>query len=166
MSNIRNLPALNSLNMTIDRFRKVDNNLYRGACPKWFQFKEIKDNGFDYVVSLRSGFDAAGKAEKNLVESLGMEYKNFPIDSRKGPQKKVLEDFFEFTDDLLKNNKKAFVHCKHGRDRTGTLVALYEMKNNIKSFHGALLEFFSLGYNHPKHPHLFELVKKFSDSIK
>ena len=160
------MPAVNSTNTTIEKFRQVDKNLYRGACPTLFQFKELKDRGFDSVISLRSGFDKSGQFEKELVENLGMKYYNFPIDSRTAPSNKIVTDFFRLTDELRSKNEKIFLHCKHGRDRTGMFVALYEIKNRIKDFSGAVREFFAMGYNYEKHPGMLEFVKKFAKNIK
>ena len=160
------MPQKNNIQSSIENFRKVDDTLYRGALPAPGELMELKRQGFDTIISLRSGFDQKGLMEKDFVEKIGLEYANFPINSKKGPSKELAKNFLEYMDNARKANKKVFLHCKHGKDRTGTMTALYELKFNIKTFHQAVMEFFSMGYNHKKHPHMLEFVKDFAKSLK
>lgn len=166
MTLISKRPALNSANTSIKRFRQVDKNMFRGACPTPLQFNELKDRGFTTVISLRSGFDKLGLKEKELVEGLGMKYYNFPVDSRKQPSKNLVNDFLSLCAKLNSNNERVFLHCKHGRDRTGIFVALYQINNKIKDLNGAIREFFYMGYNYKKHPWMLDFVKQFSIGLK
>lgn len=159
------IPEAKQVNTTIDNFKRVDDNLYRGALPSPHDFLALKKQGFDYVISLRSGFDQSGRMEKTFVEQVGMKYINFPIDSRKGPDDKLIKEFFNFTKTLKDNNKIAFIHCKHGKDRTGTMVALYQLKFKIKEYHKVINELFVMGYNYTKHPHFLEIIKRYSKNI-
>ncbi len=158
--------SLNTVNTSIKRFRQVDKNLFRGSCPTPMQFKELKDGGFTTVISLRSGFDKSGQQEKELVERLGMKYYNFPIDSRRRPSINLISDFFELCNELNSKNERVFLHCKHGRDRTGIFVALYQVKNKVKDLNAAIHEFFYMGYNHKKHPWMLDFVNKIANSLK
>lgn len=160
------IPAINRVRSTIGKFQKVDEFLYRGALPKPEELMELKRQGIEYIINLRTGHSlqtAAEKAtEKAFVERLGLKFIEYPIDSRKGPTKELINDFFEFSQYLRNNNKKAFIHCKHGKDRTGTMVALYELNFGVKNYHQALQEYFGFGYNHSKHPHLLRIVQNFA----
>lgn len=160
------MPQKNAIKTSIENFRKVDETLYRGALPEPEEFLELKRLGFDSVISLRSGFDKKGTKERALVEKIGMEYVNFPINSKIGPTNETAQGFLDYMDKARKAHKKVFVHCKHGKDRTGTMIALYELQFRIKSFHEAVFEFFTMGYNHQKHPHMLEFVKNFAKSLK
>ena len=156
----------NEIKSNIENFRKVDETLYRGALPGAEDILELKRQGFDAIVSLRSGFDPKGLGEKGFVEKIGMEYANFPINSQIGPTNEVAQDFLSYMEKARKANKKIFLHCKHGKDRTGTMTAIYELKFNIKSLHQAIIELFSLGYNREKHPQMLEFIKNFAKNLK
>lgn len=158
-------PALiTPITSRIDKFSKVDNNFYRGSMPSADDLMDLKRQGIDYVINYKGGHNADEKAiiaaEKAFVEKLGMKFVSIPIDSRRGPQKEQIDKFYKVVDEILTNDKKAYEHCKHGRDRTGVMTALYELKKGAKSYHQIIKEFFSFGYNQPKHPHLLEIIKK------
>lgn len=162
ISPLKFTPALNSVNTSIKRFRQVDNVLYRGGLPTDGQIKELKERGFKWVVSLKSGFDEKGLAEKEIVESLGMKYINFPVDSRIGPKKEVIDSFLNFMKTVKLKGDKTFIHCTHGRDRTGTFVGLYELDNKIKSLGGVVRELFAMDYKYDKHPNLLDIIINFA----
>ena len=89
------MPQKNVIKTSIENFRKVDETLYRGALPEPEEFLELKRLGFDSVISLRSGFDKKGTKERALVEKIGMEYVNFPINSKIGPTNETAQGFLE-----------------------------------------------------------------------
>ena len=160
------MPQNTTIQSSIKNFRKVDDTLYRGALPAPEDFLDLKKQGFDTIVSLRSGFDPKGLMEKGFVEQIGLEYANFPINSKNGPTQEVAESFLAYMEKARLAHKKVFLHCKHGKDRTGTMTAIYEIKFNIKTFHQAIIEFFTMGYNHAKHPHMLEFVRNFAKKLK
>lgn len=163
-----NLPVKTEVITNIKRFQKVDDVLYRGGLPEHDHILALKRQGFTTIINLKGGHDAEAVAsilaEKTYAQTLGMKFVQLPIDSRKGPDKKIIDKFFETMDFARKNNERVFLHCKHGRDRTGVLVALYEVNYKVKTFHAALCELFKVGYNQQKHPQLFEIIKKFAKS--
>ena len=60
------------------------------------------------------------------------------------------------------DNLPAFVHCKHGADRTGTAVALYRIKVQNWDAEEAINEMVNGGYNfHRIYRHLKDFVRKF-----
>lgn len=62
-------------------------------------------------------------------EDSGIEYKKFRIPGRCVPPRKQMEEIFDFIDDFVERKPGDFVavHCTHGLNRTGFLVALYLM---------------------------------------
>ena len=156
----------NTIKTKIENFKKVDDTLYRGALPAPEDIFELKRQGFDAIISLRSGFDKSGLVEKDFVEKAGLEYANFPINSQKGPSQEVTNDFLAYMEKARNANKKVFLHCKHGKDRTGTMTAIYELNFKIKTFHQAIIELFTLVYNHEKHPQMLEFIKNFAKNLK
>lgn len=160
------MPARTNVTTSIENFRKVDDTLYRGALPKPDEILGLKRQGFDTIVSLRSGFDKKGLMERGFVEKIGMEFANFPINSLEGPSEEVADAFLKYMDDAKKANKKIYMHCKHGKDRSGTMTALYELQFKVKSYKEAIKELFEMGYNNKKHPHMLEFINNFAKNLK
>ena len=63
----------------IDRFRRVDARLYRGAQPDAEGFRYLQQLGVQTVINLREEADAVRTNERRIVESLGMRYVSLPV---------------------------------------------------------------------------------------
>ena len=103
----------------LPNFAKVSEILYRGAQPDRKGFEELKKLGVKSIVNLR-----AGHPDKELIDGLGFRYFSIPAnawhvtDAHSARFLKVLLD---------PANQPVFVHCQHGSDRTGTMVAIYRV---------------------------------------
>jgi protein-tyrosine phosphatase len=108
----------------LPHFGQISDQLFRGAQPKPEGFVELKNFGVDIVVNLREEKNDVD-AEKKLVEAQGMRYVNIPMRGFSTPQNTQVAEFLA----LLRNNadKKVFVHCQRGAERTGVMVAAYRM---------------------------------------
>src|SRR5262249_13375002 len=112
----------------LPHFFQVTENIYRGAQPTAQGWKSLKDLGVQVVIDLRrEGEDGehSTKEEAKAVEALGMRYLHVPMNGMAAPTEaqitKVLAE--------LNSGKKVFVHCKKGKDRTGTVIACYRIKH-------------------------------------
>ncbi len=108
----------------VPNFGRVTPNLYRGAQPKPEGYAELKKLGIEIVVNFRKRSDGT-EAERRIVESLGLRYVSIPWSAWGQPENKQVAEFLE----LLRANpeKKIFVHCRAGADRTGVIVAAYRI---------------------------------------
>jgi protein tyrosine phosphatase (PTP) superfamily phosphohydrolase (DUF442 family) len=108
-------------------FFKVDEGLYRGGQPTDEGFRELKALGVKTVVSLRAYGHTARReaAERKLVESLGMRWVSLPMRMYWRPTERQIEAFLDAA--LDPDRQPVFVHCQHGEDRTGSLVAIYRI---------------------------------------
>jgi protein tyrosine phosphatase (PTP) superfamily phosphohydrolase (DUF442 family) len=123
---------------SIVRFAQVDDRLYRGGQPGADGFRALRELGVRTVVSLRNE-----TSERELVESLGMSYVHLPVTLRPlGMSGTVSPDaiarFFEIVDDPASGI--VFVHCRHGKDRTGLFVSLYRIARHRWSVDDAYAE--------------------------
>jgi len=98
---------------------KVTDNLYRGAQPEAEGFKELKKLGIKTVLCLR-----AFHTDAALIAGAGLKYEQIPIKTWHAEEEDVVR-FLRIATDT--NNLPLFVHCQHGADRTGTMVAVYRM---------------------------------------
>ena len=114
---------------------KVDDKLYRGGVPDEDGIAWLKSLGIRTVVNLRHYH---GDSEGELVEAAGMRYVRIKLASTDAPEPEQVKQFFEVV-----NDPKAlpvYVHCLHGVDRTGTMVALYRMEKQGWGNSDALME--------------------------
>ena len=114
-------PATRSRVIGVSHFAKVTPFLYRGGQPHATGYQELKKMGVDIVVDLR--LSGSGK-EKVQVTKLGMEYVSIPWHCL-FPKDETFARFLKLLRD--NPNKKIFVHCRYGDDRTGMAIAAYRM---------------------------------------
>lgn len=110
---------------TIVRFGQVDGHLFRGGQPELKDFGKLRDLGINTVVSLREE-----DSERATVEALGMKFVHLPVTMKpfgaSGPvSRATIAAFFKVVDDPSSGN--VFVHCRHGKDRTGLFVSMYRI---------------------------------------
>jgi len=144
----------------VKNFGEVTPLLYRGAQPSREGFKALAALGVDVVVDGRlSGQDS----ERKVVTALGMRYVSIPWHCL-FPKYTTFAKFLA----VLRDNpqKKVFVHCRYGDDRTGMMVAAYRMAVENWSAEEAWKEMQLFGFNHtvcfPLHPY----EKAFPDHLK
>ena len=103
----------------LPNFARVSDKLYRGAQPTAEGFAALKDMGINTVVNLR-----AAHSDKNLLEGQGLQYVHISFK----PWHPEEEDFVKFLSVVTNPDyQPVFVHCQHGADRTGIMVALYRV---------------------------------------
>jgi protein tyrosine phosphatase (PTP) superfamily phosphohydrolase (DUF442 family) len=133
------LPVPEMAKKGLPNFAKVSEVLYRGAQPDRKGFEELKKLGVKSIVNLR-----AGHPDKKLIEGLGFRYFSIPAntwdvsDSHSAHFLKVISD---------PANQPVFVHCQHGSDRTGTMVAIYRIYVQNWKPDEALKELPSFGFH-------------------
>jgi tyrosine-protein phosphatase SIW14 len=127
----------------VPNFGEATPMLYRGGQPKPEAFKRLARMGIDIVVD-------AGRSEKEerLVKKLGMRYVSivwhcpFPKDEPLARFLKLIRD---------NPNKKIFVHCRLGDDRTGMMIAAYRMSRQGWTAERAMKEMHAFGFTGPHH---------------
>ena len=135
-------PATRSTVAGVSNFAEVTPHLYRGAQPKNEGYANLKKMGVDIVVDLR----LSGKGtEKQAVTRAGMTYVSIPWHCL-FPKDKDVASFLL----LLRQNKdkKIFVHCRYGDDRTGMMIAAYRMAVEGWSAEDARKEMDAFGFHH------------------
>lgn len=111
----------------LPNFHKVNDHVYRGGQPKDAGFAELKRLGITTVIDLRDDDDRAVK-EKTMVESAGMRFINLPLGGWSRPDKNDIDKILAEIN--AAGNQPVFVHCKRGKDRTGTVMAIYRMEHD------------------------------------
>ncbi len=108
----------------VANFGEVTPLLLRGGQPSEEGLQELKKLGVEWVVNFRNERDRI-ESERRQVEALGMCYASIPWSSWRRPNDRQVAEFLA----LLQANpqRKIFVHCHHGADRTGVMVAAYRI---------------------------------------
>lgn len=126
----------------VRNFAKVDQHVYRGGDPTAVGLTELGAMGVKVDLDLREKGDAT-QVERKEAEKLGIKYVNIPMKPFSAPS----DDEMERALSLLIENKSGpvFVHCRRGKDRTGTVIACYRIRHDGWSNRDALSEAKKLG---------------------
>ena len=99
----------------------------------------LKSIGIKTVINLRHYH---GDTEKEQVEAAGLRYERIVLESSDAPRPEQIARFLDIVRDP--SLRPLYVHCKHGVDRTGAMMAVYRMEeegwSNPAAF--AEMEFF------------------------
>jgi protein tyrosine phosphatase (PTP) superfamily phosphohydrolase (DUF442 family) len=126
----------------VENFGQVTPNLYRGAQPTEKGFESLAKMGVDIVVDLREGNESSG--EEKIVTKSGMKFVGIPWKCTTPKD----DDFAKFLTVLRDNpDKKVFVHCHVGVDRTGMMIAAYRMGQQGWTADEALREMKAFGFS-------------------
>ena len=142
----------------LPQFGTVSIHLYRGAQPRDSGFNELKKLGISIVVNLRHEPDEIAR-ERSLVERQGMQYVSIPWRGKLDPKTEQVAQFLN----LLRRNpdKKVFVHCERGAERTGVMVACYRISNERWTADRALNEMEAFRFRGLRFAHLKKYVRTF-----
>lgn len=114
--------------------------LYRGSQPTREGFERLAKMHIAIVVDLRGN----RKSERDTVTTLGMQYVAIPWFCMR-PKDIVIAQFLSLLRD--NPNKKIFVHCNTGIDRTGMMVAAYRMAVEKWTADEAMQEMQAFGFS-------------------
>lgn len=125
----------------IHNFHQVTEGIYRGAQPEATAWPGLAKLGVKVVLDLRPPGEHSTSAESLAVSAAGMKYVNFPMDGLATPTAAQLRGPLA----VLDGPDPVFVHCKQGRDRTGTVIAAYRISRQGWTNEKALGEARDLG---------------------
>ena len=112
----------------IINFGRVDQSLFRGAQPDAAAIRHLKTLGVKSIINLRVPKEAsASEEEEAAVRVIGLVYTNVPLAGLGKPTDDEVAKVLSLIDSLP---KPVFVHCKHGCDRTGTVIACYRIEHD------------------------------------
>lgn len=116
---------------------RVDAHLYRSAQPDAKGFLYLYDLGVRNDLNLRQYHD-----DESLLDDLNITYYRIKIRT----ERMTYEQLVEGVAFIMNADTPVLVHCRHGSDRTGTVVAGYRIVADGWSKEQAVEEFQNGGY--------------------
>ena len=117
-------------------FGKISETLYRGAQPDAAAITNLAKLGVKVIINLRMA-DDIWKPEEALAQAHGILYTNIPLRGLGRPTDEQMKTILAL---LGASQGPVFVHCQHGCDRTGTVVACYRIQHDKWTCDDALKE--------------------------
>jgi len=111
----------------LPNFHQVNEHLYRGAQPGKGGMKKLAELGMRTVVNLRGEADLSRK-EQTDAAAQGLRYFSIPMPGLSRPTDQQVTQVMKIID--APENWPVFIHCQHGSDRTGTIVACYHISHD------------------------------------
>ena len=103
------------------RFSQVTKDLYRGGAPSAPDLSALKDLGIKKIVSLD---EECGNNIDPICEELGLKHIIWGLGNGNDPKVTALKNRIVLT---LTHGGPTYIHCLHGKDRTGMAVAMYRV---------------------------------------
>ena len=122
---------------------KVTDNLYRGARLQESDIKQLRKLNIWHIVNLEKENKDSIYDDKHLCKIINAQFQNFPMSEFKRPKVELLEEIVSF---LKRFEIPVYVHCKHGCDRTGYVIAAYRMIVEKWTFGEAWYELIQMGH--------------------
>jgi tyrosine-protein phosphatase SIW14 len=147
----------------ISNFGEVTPRLFRGAQPNKRGYAALAKMGIDIVVDTRGN---RTKSEGKEVRHHGMQYVAIPWHCP-FPRDETFARFLRLMRD--NPNKKVFVHCRLGDDRTGMMIAAYRMAAEGWTADEAMIEMRQFGFNRVHHmicPRLASYEEDFPEHLR
>jgi protein tyrosine/serine phosphatase len=146
----------------VPNLRVVSDNVVRGGRPDAGGLLCLKEAGVRTVVNLCGGaslvslFRGSTSAqacsespdvadEREEAKRLGLEFISIPLDVFRAPNEDSLQTFIDLA--MKPDRHPLFIHCLHGRDRTGLMTALYRVHCHGWAVEKAYAEMIESGFD-------------------
>jgi protein tyrosine/serine phosphatase len=121
----------------LPNFQLVNQHLYRGAQPTIKGIAKLAAMGIKTIINLRGEGDLS-RNEMEAARRAGVQYRSVPMPNLSKPSDNDVNEALSIIND--QQNWPVFVHCKHGEDRTGLIIACYRISRDGWSDKEALKE--------------------------
>jgi protein-tyrosine phosphatase len=131
----------------LPNFHKVSPVIYRSGEPTAPAWAKLKRAGLKTVISLVSTSigDADQTVEQTQATAAGLQYLNIPMS---GLLKPTADQINQALQAMIKpENQPVLVHCTHGADRTGIVIASYHIKYDQWSVAQATADMYAFGHS-------------------
>jgi tyrosine-protein phosphatase SIW14 len=111
----------------VRNFDEVNDHVYRGGVPSQKGLEELAGMHVTIILDLREPGEGTD-FEKQAVKMLGIRYVNIPLRPFSAPSQEQIDSVLSLL--LHNDSERVFIHCRRGKDRTGTVVACYRIQHD------------------------------------
>jgi tyrosine-protein phosphatase SIW14 len=111
----------------VGNFGELNDHIYRGAAPSLVALEELRTLGVKVIIDLRGSSEGTA-AEGQQVRKLGLKYVNVPLPGLSAPTQAQIEKILPLL--FQSDSEPVFIHCRRGKDRTGTVLACYRIQHD------------------------------------
>jgi protein tyrosine/serine phosphatase len=115
-------PARSAECQEIRRFEEVAPGIFRSAQPDPEDLRAVRERGVRTVLVLRT---SVPKRERETAAEIGLEVRHVPMDGTSIPSMAEVDRALEVI--LDPSQRPVLVHCAHGEERTGAVIAAYRV---------------------------------------
>lgn len=108
----------------LPNFHQVNERLYRGGQSRHGGIRKLVALGVNTIINLRSS-DERARVEEQEAQAAGLRYFNVPFERLGRPEDAQVKLVLSLIN--APENGVVFVHCAHGADRTGIVIAIYRI---------------------------------------
>lgn len=137
--------ASNGISIRIRNLGEVNGHLYRGAQPTPDALRDLAKAHVSLVIDLREP-GRETETERRGLQRFGIKYVNVPLPPLSAPSSAEIRRVLSLI--VPEDGGTVFVHCRRGKDRTGTVIACYRIQHDGWSRARALSEANSYGMSH------------------
>jgi protein tyrosine/serine phosphatase len=131
---------------------KIDNDLYRAEQPDMVNMSTLENYGIKTIINLRHIKNDNHESKNTKLDLIHVRINTWTIS---------YDEIVKSLKAINKAKKPVLIHCLHGSDRTGCIVAAYRMANNEWTKDDAINEFLNggFGYHQGWFPNILKLLK-------
>lgn len=150
------VPASTSIVDKQFNFHVVAPGVWRSAQPNRESLIRMADHGLKTIINFRGEPDT-NRWERAIADSLGLLYFNIHLDARNSQNPDDIEKILAIMHDP--GHQPVLLHCLGGKDRTGMLSAIYQIRYLGSNFEDAYRAMLMYGYHEKDYPEVLQTVK-------
>ncbi len=105
----------------VANFGRLTQQVWRGRAPDAEGLRTLKKLGVRTIIDFRTHDE-----HEELARDPGIEYIQMPFSAFDPPPREIVDEFLGIVTDP--DRLPVFFHCRHGKDRTGAMAALYRIR--------------------------------------
>lgn len=121
--------AAGPVRVHVRNFAQVDEHVFRGAAPSEAGLEDLRALHITIDLDLREP-GRSGAIERAEAERLGIHYVNVGMPPLSAPTSAEMKQALAILLAADSGTGRVFVHCRRGKDRTGTVIACYRIEHD------------------------------------